>query len=46
MYCILLGETSNGKAKMLVMGERNWKLRDNPKLSIRYVDFDKLTERL
>ena len=45
MYCILLGETKSGKAKILLLGERNWKLEKNAKLSIKYVDFNKLEEK-
>ena len=49
MYCIVIGETKSGKAKILLFGERNWKLgirglKGNIKLSIKYVDFSRLME--
>lgn len=46
MYCILIGITKTGKAKVLVFGERNWKLKENIKLSIRYVNLKKVRELL
>ena len=40
MKCILLKITKNGKAKILLFGERYWKGRK--KRSIRYVDRSRL----
>ena len=41
MEAIILGHLKNGKVKVLVFGDRNWKGRDNVK-KIRYVDAIKL----
>ena len=41
MRCILLKITKNGKAKIILFGERFWRYCKDKK-SIRYVDFKKL----
>ena len=44
MPCIILKTTKNGKLKLLVFGERNWK-RNQEKKSIRYVDFKRIMSK-
>lgn len=41
MRCIPLKETSSGRLKIVVFGERNWKHRDHLK-QIKYVDKDRV----
>ena len=41
MNCIVLGETKNGKMKIIVFGERNWRGKEHIK-RIKYVDKWKL----
>lgn len=43
MHCRPLANTKLGKLKLLVFGERNWKLKDNPRIRIRYVDPGRVT---
>lgn len=43
MKCILLKTTNNGKAKILVFGERNWKGHEDKK-RVRYVEFTRLSK--
>jgi len=43
MQCILIKITKNGKAKILLFGERYWK-RENKKRSIRYVSQHRLSK--
>jgi len=44
MDCIILGKTKNGKIKIVVFGERNWKGHDDKK-RIRYVDNYRISEK-
>lgn len=44
MDCVVLKEMGNGKLKILVFGERNWKGYDDIK-KIRYVDAFRVRKR-
>lgn len=44
MACNILGVTKNGKIKIEVFGERNWKNKED-KRQIRYVESNRIYER-
>ena len=44
MRCHVLGQTKSGKVKILVIGERDWKDKNDIK-KIRYVDSFRLREK-
>jgi hypothetical protein len=44
MDCTYLNDTKNGKAKVVVFGERNWKNKDHIK-KVKYIDPNKLIKK-